>query len=606
MTAPRHPRPARPPRSSRSPSRAAQPHGPGDQPARADAPRLRRGIAIVFEDDDLLVVDKPTGIITADPASSGDGGRRSARAGNTVFDVLKDYVRSRPSTPRPASRRDRTHHSRDQGVWIIHRLDKEASGLLVFAKSLRAFNWLKEDLRAKRMQREYVAVAEGIVGKPGETGTIQTFIRDDGPPRATAPHRAPRRPQAPNREPPAPDGHRLAVTHYKIVATTTDLAPRSLVLVRLDTGRKNQIRIHFAERGHPLLGDRKFGAKSDPIARLALHAAELGFAHPSSGQALRFESPAPGAFYKAVGAEPPPANLAPVSPHPSQPSPLSPPSPPSPPSPVARPANTASSANTSWDAVAGWYDALLEDRGNDHYQQVILPGTLRLLEPAAGTRVLDVACGQGILGRRLAALGVESLGVEASPRLVQAAERRAREEGLDTLCRFLVGDARELIGVPPGEFGAATCIMALANIDPLAPVLQAVAAALKPGGSFVWVITHPAFRAAGQSDWGWDAKASRQYRRVDGYLSPGQKPIEMNPGKAARGEQTATTWTFHRPLQTYIEALAKAGLVVDRLEEWPSLRASTSGPRAAEENRARREIPLFLGVRALKLGPQRP
>jgi hypothetical protein len=140
-------------------------------------------------------------------------------------------------------------------------------------------------------------------------------------------------------------------------------------------------------------------------------------------------------------------------------------------------------------------------------------------------------------------------------------------------------------------------------MDPLAPVMQAVAAALKPGGTFVWVITHPAFRAPGQSDWAWDPKTARQYRRIDGYLSPGQKPIDMNPGKAARGEQTATTWTFHRPLQTYVEALARAGMLVDRLEEWPSLRASTSGPRAAEENRARREIPLFLGVRARKLGP---
>jgi SAM-dependent methyltransferase len=169
-----------------------------------------------------------------------------------------------------------------------------------------------------------------------------------------------------------------------------------------------------------------------------------------------------------------------------------------------------------------------------------------------------------------------------------------------------VGDARDLKDVERSAFDAAICIMALSNIDPLLPVMQGVAAALKPGGCFVWVITHPAFRAAGQSDWGWDSKQARQYRRVDGYLSPGHKPIEMNPGKAARGEQTATTWTFHRPMQTYFEAMSEAGLLVQRLEEWPSLRASTSGPRAAEENRARREIPLFLGVRALKSSAAHP
>jgi hypothetical protein len=111
-----------------------------------------------------------------------------------------------------------------------------------------------------------------------------------------------------------------------------------------------------------------------------------------------------------------------------------------------------------------------------------------------------------------------------------------------------------------------------------------------------WVITHPAFRAAGQTDWGWDEKSRTQYRRVDGYLSAGQKQIVMNPGRGG----DVTTITFHRPLQAYSQAMAKAGLLIERIEEWPSLRESTSGPRAVEENRARREIPLFLCVRCVK------
>lgn len=92
-------------------------------PQTAQRIRLPRGVAVVYEDEDVLVVNKPTGIITADPATGGDGGRRSARAGNTVFDILKEYVRdSRPRQPQAG--RSRNAHSRDQGVWIIHRLDK--------------------------------------------------------------------------------------------------------------------------------------------------------------------------------------------------------------------------------------------------------------------------------------------------------------------------------------------------------------------------------------------------------------------------------------------------------------------------------------------------
>ena len=92
----------------------------------------------------------------------------------------------------------------------------------------------------------------------------------------------------------------------------------------------------------------------------------------------------------------------------------------------------------------------------------------------------------------------------------------------------------------------------------------------------------------------------RQYRRVDGYLSPAPVRIVANPGEVASGRDAVETWSFHRPIQSYVKACAGAGLLIDRLEEWPSLRVSTSGPRAEEENRARREIPMFLGVRAVK------
>lgn len=551
----------------------------------------------MHEDEDLLIIDKPPGLLTVNL----DQDSRPS-----VFGVLKERAR--------ADRRRRG----DRRIWVIHRLDKEASGLLVFAKTTRAFEVLKEEFRSKRVHRLYTAVVEGEVppvdGKPA-SGTVQSFIAEDdsGTMRSVGfgestkeRHRRP--PSHSSRSPRDPGATpKLAVTHYRVLGAGHG---RSLVQLRLETGRKNQIRVHMSEWGHPLVGDARFGASTDPIRRVTLHASELGFTHPATGQTVRFSSPAPAGFYRLVGmtrqgqpeAEPP-ANAPPAAPA------VSPPR----------------KGDTSWDHVAGWYDELLEEQKSDHYEQVILPGTLRLLRPRAGMRVLDVACGQGVLTRRLAGLGVDVLGVDAAPRLIEAARRRAGEEGeAAAKMRFEVGDARnlnELTGslsppfAPP--FDAVSCVMALMNIEPLEPVMRGCAAMLRPGGAFVAVILHPAFRSPGQTAWGWDRgegashgrgergpgrapRSPRQYRRIDGYLSPGQRQITMNPGFAAHGAEAVTTWTFHRPIQTYVRHLAQAGFLIESIEEWPSVRRSQPGPRAAEENRARREIPLFLALRAVK------
>jgi hypothetical protein len=109
---------------------------------------------------------------------------------------------------------------------------------------------------------------------------------------------------------------------------------------------------------------------------------------------------------------------------------------------------------------------------------------------------------------------------------------------------------------------------------------------------------HPAFRGPKFTQWGWDEEKKVQYRRVDRYLLPRKEPIFTHPGKKT-GEYT---WTFHRPLQSYVKALRGAGLLVDAMEEWASHKQSTSGPRAAAENTARKEIPMFLAVRVAKVG----
>lgn len=555
----------------------------------------------MHESDEFIVVDKPPGLLTVTPP-----GQKQP----SVFEFLKEYARTRGGRAKP---------SRTRRVWIIHRLDKEASGLLVFAKSERAFESLKDEFRARKVHRLYVAVIEGEVrsedGRP-VSGTIQSFLAEgeDGLMRSLGVGESvrgmprPRRSGAPGTGGPdrsREDEPKLAVTHYRVMGTGNG---RSLVQVRLGTGRKNQIRVHMSEWKHPLIGDERFGATSNPIGRLALHASELGFTDPSTNQTVRFNSPPPASFYRAVGMSPPPESER-RSGEDQAPAPA-----------MAAPSSPRSATDTSWDHVAGWYDELIAEQRTDHYERVILPGTLRLLAPKPGQRVLDIACGQGVLCRRLADLGVQTLGIDSSPRLVEVA-RRHEPEGAPPerpAPRYEVADARTLpalagsLGSQP--FDAATCVMALMNIEPLDPIIRGCADLLRPGGAFVAIILHPAFRAPGQTKWGWDEagrserggakpKGVRQFRRVDGYLSPGQTPITMNPGKAAHGAEPVVTWTFHRPIQTYVQQLSAAGLLVDAMEEWPSLRTSQPGPRAAEENRARREIPMFLAIRAVKVGP---
>lgn len=555
---------------------------------------LARGVRVVYEDEHLIVIDKPTGLVTADPTAARGGGEQVGPP-KTLFEMVKRHVKESGRGPRrasphraptpPPSRRSRWH------VYVIHRLDKEASGLVVFAKTEEAFNWLKEDFKAKRVKRHYAAVAEGVIGEAGHTGTRQTPI-SEGP-----------------GEPP-----KAAVTHYRVLATGMG---RTLLQVRLQTGRKNQIRVHMAEMGHPLVGDRRFGAQTDVLGRLGLHAAELGFTHPASGEAMRFSSRAPGSFYRSVGEKPSefaePKGEEDAAQERGAPGEGTP-TPSETQESVARSAAPSdrsgdrSDRDTSWDSVAPWYDEMMEGgkggKGNDHYALTILPGTMRLLGVKRGGRVLDIACGQGQLCRRIAGLGAECVGVDASPRLIEAARERAQNERVAGV-RFEVGDARKLeaLGLEESSFDAVVSVMALANIEPLDGVMAGAAKLLKPGGRFVWVVSHPAFRAVGQTSWGWDDKTNRQYRRVDGYLSAGQREIQMHPGKASRGVKggEASTWTFHRPLQAYVEAMGARGLLIEKLEEWPSMRAATSGPRAPEENRARREIPLFLGVRARRV-----
>lgn len=248
---------------------------------------------------------------------------------------------------------------------------------------------------------------------------------------------------------------------------------------------------------------------------------------------------------------------------------------------------------TDWGGVAEWYDSVVGDEGSEFHQKVIFPGVFKLLDVAPGRKVLDVACGQGAFCRALAERGAEVTGVDAAAELIELARARGNPS-----IHYHVADAKDLAFLPEASFDAAACVLAIQNIDALPPVFAAVARVLTAGGRFAVVMMHPCFRAPKTTHWGWDEKQGVQYRRVDRYLLPRKEPIVTHPGRKT-GEYT---WSFHRPIGSYVKALRTAGLLVDAMEEWASHKHSDSGPRAAAENVARKEIPMFLALRAVKFG----
>ena len=251
-------------------------------------------------------------------------------------------------------------------------------------------------------------------------------------------------------------------------------------------------------------------------------------------------------------------------------------------------------APTSWDALAAWYDGWVGAEGSAHHRAVAVPAVLALLDPQPGEAILDVGAGQGVLAPHIAAAGARYTGVDASPRLIALARRRHGAAG-----RFLPGDARALAAVPglaAETFDGVVFLLSIQDMDPLDAVLASAAWALAPGGRIVLLLGHPAFRVPRQSGWGWDAGRQLQYRRVDRYLTPLAVPLKALPAAAGGG----ATRSFHRPLAAYVNGLAAAGLLVDRLDEIPGPPVPPAGPLPAAADRARQEIPLFLGLRARK------
>ncbi len=246
-------------------------------------------------------------------------------------------------------------------------------------------------------------------------------------------------------------------------------------------------------------------------------------------------------------------------------------------------------SDTSWGNVAGWYDELLETSTDSYQKNVILLNIIRLLKLKKGTRILDLACGQGFFAREFAGLGANVTGIDASRDLIEIARKRSPKS-----ISYHVASADAIGNIPEQSYDAIVIILALQNIKNIGGVFAQCRRVLARSGRLIIVLNHPAFRIPKRSSWGWDDGAKTQYRRIDSYLTEAQIAIDMHPG----AKKKQTTISFHRPLQTYVNMLAKYDFAIMRMEEWISHKQSDYGPRQIAENRSRKEIPLFLMIEA--------
>lgn len=252
--------------------------------------------------------------------------------------------------------------------------------------------------------------------------------------------------------------------------------------------------------------------------------------------------------------------------------------------------------DTSWGKVASWYDSHLEKGSDTYHEKVVYPNLLRILGDLKGKHVLDLACGQGQFSRVMADNGAFVVGVDLGKELIDIAQKKSKDYKFKI--HFHNASANDLYMVKDKAEDIVVCILALQNIEKMQEAMREASRVLKDDGRFVFVLNHPAFRIPKASAWKYDEHEGVQYRRIDEYLSESKIKIDMTPGSE---KDKKFTVSFHRPLQAYVKALSKAGLAITRLEEWESHKKSERGPKQRAEDKARKEIPLFMCIETKKM-----
>lgn len=217
-------------------------------------------LKIIYEDDELIAIDKPAGLLSI---------ATDKEAERTAYHLMTDYVR--------------IGHPRNR-IFVVHRLDRDTSGVLIAAKNERLKLALQDSWNDLVVTRGYVAVVEGALEK--KAGRIQTWIKETKTLLSYSSS--------------VPGEGREAVTNYEVMKESKDY---TLLKIDIETGRKNQIRVHMKELNHPVAGDKKYGAKTDPLKRLCLHADKLVFRHPFSDKLITFKSNVPQSFLTLIQSE---------------------------------------------------------------------------------------------------------------------------------------------------------------------------------------------------------------------------------------------------------------------------------------------------------------
>jgi len=247
--------------------------------------------------------------------------------------------------------------------------------------------------------------------------------------------------------------------------------------------------------------------------------------------------------------------------------------------------------DTSWGNVAGWYDNHLSSDKDSYHTQVISPNLMRLMTLEEGEKVLDLACGTGFFSQEFSKAGAHVIGVDISEELILIAKKGSLEN-----VTFFVSSSHNLSMIKDDSIDKVAFVLAIQNVEKPRETLLECYRVLKSQGKMFIVMNHPAFRIPKGSSWGWNGTTEKQYRRVDIYLSESRTEIEMHPGE----KQNEQTISFHRSLQYYFKIFTNSGFAATRLEEWISHKKSESGPRQKEEDRMRKEIPLFLFIELTK------
>ncbi|MFH0784809.1 MAG: RluA family pseudouridine synthase [Pseudomonadota bacterium] len=216
-------------------------------------------LKIIHEDEDLIVIDKPSGLLTV----ATDKEKRK-----TAYAMLSAHVKAQD----PANK-----------IFIVHRLDRETSGLLLFAKNETIKRQIQETWETTIAERTYIAVVEGQVEPP--EGTITSWLKESSALIVYSSQNS--------------QHGKKSITHYKKLRESSMF---SLLQLNLETGRKHQIRVHMQDIKHPIIGDDKYGASQNPLRRMGLHAQILAFIHPKTGKLSRFETAIPGKFLRLFGA----------------------------------------------------------------------------------------------------------------------------------------------------------------------------------------------------------------------------------------------------------------------------------------------------------------